>query len=96
MSSDGGTGQSVFSKAGGYDLLKLQEKYRQFRGIRSRFEPSWYLNGAFFEGNQWLRWTRQGRLDRPRLADWRRTPALQTGEPFAPVAESEPAPVVES
>jgi hypothetical protein len=74
--ADGNTGQgtALTEKSGGYDLLKLQELHRQAKGIRSRFEPDWYLNTAFFIGQQWLRWSRQGRLDKPRLADWRRTP----------------------
>ncbi len=36
------------------------------RGARSRFEPTWHLNYAYFFGEQWLFWNR-GRLDRPRL-----------------------------
>jgi hypothetical protein len=36
------------------------------RGARSRFEPTWHLNYAFYFGEQWLFWNR-GRLDRPRL-----------------------------
>jgi hypothetical protein len=36
------------------------------RGARSRFEPTWHLNYAFYHGEQWLFWNR-GRLDRPRL-----------------------------
>lgn len=36
------------------------------RGARSRFEPSWHLNLAYYYGEQWLFWNR-GRLDRPRL-----------------------------
>jgi hypothetical protein len=36
------------------------------RGARSRFEPTWHLNLAYYFGEQWLFWNR-GRLDRPRL-----------------------------
>ena len=36
------------------------------RGARSRFEPTWHLNYAYYFGEQWLFWNR-GRLDRPRL-----------------------------
>src|SRR5450631_3236841 len=36
------------------------------RGARSRFEPTWHLNYAYYSGEQWLFWNR-GRLDRPRL-----------------------------
>lgn len=36
------------------------------------FEPDWFLNSAFFVGQQWLYWN-HGRLDRPRLAKYRET-----------------------
>lgn len=45
------------------DLDKL---LGQARGARSRFEPTWHLNYAYYFGEQWLFWNR-GRLDRPRL-----------------------------
>jgi hypothetical protein len=42
-------------------LNKLAE---QSRSIRSRYEPQWYMNLAFFLGDQWVFWNR-GRLDKP-------------------------------
>lgn len=45
------------------DLNKLAS---MARGARSRFEPTWHLNYAYYFGEQWLFWNR-GRLDRPRL-----------------------------
>lgn len=42
----------------------------QSRTIRSRFEPQWYLNLAFYLGDQWVYWNR-GRLDKPTLEPWR-------------------------
>ena len=45
------------------DLNKLLS---MARGARSRFEPTWHLNYAYYFGEQWLFWNR-GRLDRPRL-----------------------------
>jgi hypothetical protein len=45
------------------DLDKLLS---QAKGIHSRFEPVWYLNLAYYMGEQWLYWNR-GRLDRPKL-----------------------------
>ena len=59
--------------AGRMDLLTLQNLHRQAKGVRDRFIPDWYLNLAFYLGQQWLYWNR-GRLDKPRLAAWRRTP----------------------
>lgn len=34
------------------------------RQIRSRYEPQWYLNLAFYLGDQWVFWNR-GRIDKP-------------------------------
>lgn len=45
------------------DLTKMAE---QSRSLRSSFEPNWFLNLAFYLGDQWCFWNR-GRLDRPRL-----------------------------
>jgi hypothetical protein len=45
------------------DLDKLLS---QSKGTRTRLEPSWLLNLAYYNGNQWVFWNR-GRLDRPRL-----------------------------
>lgn len=42
-------------------LNKLAE---QSRSVRSRYEPQWYLNIAFYLGDQWVFWNR-GRIDKP-------------------------------
>jgi hypothetical protein len=42
-------------------LNKLAE---QSRSIRQRYEPQWYLNLAFYLGDQWTFWNR-GRIDKP-------------------------------
>jgi len=42
-------------------LNKLAE---QSRSIRNRYEPQWYLNLAFYLGDQWVFWNR-GRIDKP-------------------------------
>src|ERR1700743_1347700 len=36
------------------------------KGPRTRLEPTWQLNLAFYQGYQWLFWN-HGRLDKPRL-----------------------------
>jgi hypothetical protein len=36
----------------------------QSRSIRQRYEPQWYLNLAFYLGDQWVFWNR-GRIDKP-------------------------------
>lgn len=51
------------------ELLQLQSKAKSGR---SRFEPTWYVNLAYYAGNQWVFWNR-GRLDQPALEPWRVT-----------------------
>lgn len=51
------------------DLNKLLQ---QAKGLRGRFEPTWFLNLAYYMGDQWVFFNR-GRLDRPRLDPWRIT-----------------------
>lgn len=53
-------------------LADLDELYRKAKGVRSRFEPTWYLNLAYYQGEQWVFWNR-GRIDRPQLAPHRVT-----------------------
>lgn len=71
------TGQALTMMRGGkavnYDIGELQNLHRQAKGVRDRFIPDWYMNLAFYLGQQWLYWNR-GRLDMPRLKDWRQTP----------------------
>lgn len=50
----------------------LDDLYEKGKSARSRFEPTWYLNTAYFAGHQWLLWTR-GRLYEPRLEPYRVT-----------------------
>lgn len=51
------------------DLDKLLS---QAKGIRQRYEATWWLNCAYYQGEQWVFWNR-GRLDRPKLDPWRVT-----------------------
>lgn len=51
------------------ELNSLVEKGKSQRG---RFEPDWYLNLAYYGGEQWVFWSR-GRLYRPELEGWRTT-----------------------
>ncbi len=53
-------------------LQDLQEIHRKAKGVRQRFESDWYLNLAFYSGDQWVYWS-QGRIDRPKLDRWRVT-----------------------
>ena len=73
MAKDGGTGQFAVESQSGFDLGVAQDLHRKAKGVRERFTPDWYLNSAFFVGQQWLFWN-GGRLDRPVLEPWRRTP----------------------
>jgi hypothetical protein len=71
-------GQREVSKALGGDstLADLQEEFRKFKNARAPFEPDWFLNTAFYVGQQWLYWNGSGatgRLDRPILAKHRET-----------------------
>jgi hypothetical protein len=51
------------------DLTQLVEKSK---GQRNRFESDWYLNVAFYLGEQWVFWNR-GRLYQPQLEPYRVT-----------------------
>lgn len=44
----------------------LNELLKKARNPRKKFEPEWYLNVAYFHGQQWTRWNR-GFLDEPKL-----------------------------
>jgi hypothetical protein len=67
-------GQRAVAKLKGGDstVADLKEEFRKFKEARAPFEPDWYLNSAFYVGQQWLYWN-QNRLDRPNLAKWRET-----------------------
>lgn len=68
-------GQKATAEAlqGDSSLQDIKEKFRKFKGARSPFEPDWFLNSAFYVGQQWLYWNRAGRLDKPNLAKHRET-----------------------
>lgn len=67
-------GQRATDKAvgGDYALADLEELWRKAKEAREPFTPDWYLNSAFYVGQQWLYWN-HGRLDRPNLAKYRET-----------------------
>lgn len=52
------------------DITDLNKKFEQAKTFRGRIEPQWYLNMAYYTGDQWLYWNR-GRLERPKLDPWR-------------------------
>src|SRR5450631_1085397 len=53
-------------------IQDLDKLLSMARGARSRFEPTWHLNYAYYIGEQWLFWNLV-RLDRPRLDPHRLT-----------------------
>lgn len=53
-------------------VADLKSEWQKYKNARQVFEPDWFLNSAFFVGQQWLYWN-HGRLDRPRLAKYRET-----------------------
>ena len=61
------TGQSADSS-----VQELDRILAKFRSAKQRLEPDWYLNVAFFNGDQWVMWN-HGRIDTPKLAPWRVT-----------------------
>lgn len=56
----------------GGNLQDLKSEFAKFKAARRAFEADWFLNSAFFVGEQWLYWN-HGKLDRPRLSKWRET-----------------------
>lgn len=50
---------------------RLEELVDQSKSIRSKFEPDWFLNLAFYDNNQWVFWNRD-RLDQPVLPKHKR------------------------
>lgn len=66
------------------DIVELEKLAEASKNVRSRFERHWYLNMAFYNGNQWVFWN-NGRLDAPKLpkhrllvVDNRILPVVQT------------------
>lgn len=58
------------SKAGREETAEYRELFRRARQERIKFEADWYLNLAYYLGDQWVFWNRD-RLDRPRLNNTR-------------------------
>lgn len=52
------------------DIQELKKLHAQAKAFRGKLESDWYLNLSFYMGDQWIFWNR-GRIDRPRLEDWR-------------------------
>lgn len=53
-------------------IAELEKLLQKAKASRGGFEPTWYLNMAYYMGRQWVFWNR-GRLDRPILEPWRVT-----------------------
>jgi hypothetical protein len=53
-------------------VQELDHLANKARGARQRFEPVWFTNLAYYQGNQWLYWNR-GKLYEPQLDPWRVT-----------------------
>ncbi len=47
-------------------LGDLKELFRQAKSARAKFEPAWFMNLAYFQGDQWVGWD-GSRLFRPTL-----------------------------
>lgn len=68
---DGNTGQVGYKDSA--SVIELKNLHAAAKSARQRYIPEWHMNLAFFLGHQWLAWNR-GRLYRPSMASWRRTP----------------------
>jgi len=64
--------QAVVKKQGDDAVDDLKQEFAKFKNARRPIEPDWFLNSAFYIGQQWLYWN-HGRLDQPRLSKWRET-----------------------
>jgi hypothetical protein len=53
-------------------VQELDDLATKAKSARSRYEPNWYLNLAYYAGQQWVFWNR-GRLYEPQLEGWRVT-----------------------
>jgi hypothetical protein len=72
QATDSAGQRAVSHIAASSDVADLKDEFRKFKEARNAFEPDWFLNSAFYVGQQWLYWN-HGRLDRPRLAKYRET-----------------------
>lgn len=59
-------------KPGDDSIDDLKHEFAKFKNARRPMEADWFLNSAFYIGQQWLYWN-HGRLDKPRLSKWRET-----------------------
>lgn len=64
------SGQKQISRKDDSAIQDLEKLFSQVKSPRSKLEPDWYLNVAYFDGNQWVRWN-NGRIDKPQIPDYR-------------------------
>ena len=66
------------------DLKDLEERLRKAKSAKSRYEAAWFLNLAFYQGEQWVAWDGRSlyrpqlRRDRMMIVDNRIQPAVRT------------------
>jgi hypothetical protein len=53
-------------------VQELDELAKKAQSVRSKFEPTWFTNLAYYQGQQWVYYQR-GRLYEPKLDPWRVT-----------------------
>lgn len=68
-------------------LKDFKDRYKDAKDARRPFETEWYLNLAFFQGEQWLAWAKS-RFSKPKLDRWR---VLFTDNRVQPVIRTEVA-----
>jgi hypothetical protein len=48
------------------EVQEYDELYKEFKSARQPYEADWFLNMAFYQGDQWIMWNRASQaLDRP-------------------------------
>ena len=66
------------------DVKELEKLLREAKGARSKFEAQWFLNLAYYQGEQWVAWDGRSlyrpqlRRDRMTIVDNRIQPAVRT------------------
>ena len=66
------------------DVKELEELLRQGKSARRRYDAAWFLNLAYYQGEQWVAWDGsnlyrpQLRRDRMTIVDNRIQPAIRT------------------
>lgn len=58
------------AKAEDAQLTKFKELHAKAKTARKSLERDWYMNLAYYMGDQWVMWN-QGRIERPKLENWR-------------------------